>query len=55
MEAEKTKRLESLDLLRGLTIMLMIVVNSPGSWNYVCPALRHSAWDGLTLADVIFP
>ena len=55
MEAEKTKRLEALDLLRGLTIMLMIVVNSPGSWNYVCPALRHSAWDGLTLADVIFP
>ena len=52
---QTSDRLESLDLLRGLTIVLMIVVNSPGTWEYVFGALRHSAWDGLTLADTVFP
>ena len=33
----------------------MIVVNTPGTWNHVAPPLCHSAWNGLTLADVIFP
>lgn len=49
------QRLLSIDVLRGLTIILMIVVNSPGTWDHVAAPLRHSAWNGLTLADVIFP
>ena len=49
------QRLLSIDILRGLTIVLMIVVNSPGTWNHIASPLRHSAWNGLTLADVIFP
>ena len=49
------QRLLSIDILRGMTIMLMVVVNSPGTWDYVAAPLRHSAWNGLTLTDVVFP
>lgn len=49
------QRLVSIDILRGLTIILMIVVNSPGTWEHVAVPLCHSAWNGLTLADTIFP
>jgi len=31
----ESKRLLSLDILRGLTIILMIIVNDPGSWSHV--------------------
>ncbi len=47
-------RLLSLDVFRGFTIALMIVVNSPGNQT-VYPWLGHSAWNGCTLADVVFP
>ena len=49
------QRLLSIDILRGMTIMLMVVVNSPGTWDYVAAPLRHSAWNGLTPTDVVFP
>ena len=45
----------SLDAFRGITIAGMILVNNPGTWSDVHPALRHAAWDGWTPADVIFP
>lgn len=48
-------RIKSLDILRGLTVALMIVVNNPGTWQYVFPCLRHAAWDGCTLTDLVFP
>lgn len=49
------KRFLALDVLRGLTIMMMIIVNNPGSYECVFPALRHSAWDGCTPCDLVFP
>ena len=49
------KRLQSLDILRGMTIMLMILVNNPGSWNHVYAPLLHSKWDGWTPTDLVFP
>lgn len=49
------QRLLSLDVLRGLTIAGMIVVNSPGTWSHICPMLLHSPWNGFTFADQIFP
>ena len=49
------QRLLSLDVLRGLTIAGMILVNSAGTWRYVYPPLAHARWNGLTMADVIFP
>ena len=44
-----------LDILRGLTIILMIIVNTPGSWSYVYPPLLHAEWNGITPTDYIFP
>ena len=49
------KRLVALDVLRGLTIALMILVNNPGSWEYVYPPLRHASWNGCTPTDLVFP
>ncbi len=49
------RRLPSLDIFRGLTMMAMILVNNPGSWKYVYAPLRHSHWNGWTLTDLIFP
>lgn len=49
------ERLVSLDVFRGLTVALMILVNNPGSWTHIHPPLRHAAWNGLTPADLVFP
>ena len=49
------KRCVSLDVLRGLTVALMIIVNNPGSWSRIFPFLRHAAWDGCTPCDLVFP
>ena len=51
----ESKRLLSLDILRGLTIILMIIVNDPGSWNHVYAPLLHADWNGITPTDYIFP
>lgn len=52
---ENTKRLIALDVFRGLTIALMIIVNNPGTWEYVYPPLLHSKWNGCTPTDLVFP
>jgi predicted acyltransferase len=41
--------------MRGITIAGMIMVNNPGSWQYVYAPLRHAQWDGLTPTDLVFP
>lgn len=48
-------RYVSLDAFRGLTIAGMILVNTPGSWSYVYPPLRHAEWHGATPTDLVFP
>lgn len=48
-------RILSLDIFRGLTIMAMIIVNTPGSWSFAYPILRHSEWNGCTPTDLVFP
>ncbi len=52
---EISQRLTSLDILRGLTIAGMIIVNDPGSWKYVYPPLQHASWHGITPTDFVFP
>lgn len=54
MEQTNT-RLKALDILRGLTIILMIVVNDPGSWSHVYAPLLHASWNGFTPTDFVFP
>ncbi len=49
------KRLLSLDILRGITIAGMILVNNPGSWGDIYAPLRHAEWNGLTPTDLVFP
>ncbi|AVR95845.1 acyltransferase family protein [Pseudoduganella armeniaca] len=48
-------RFLSLDVLRGLTVALMIVVNTPGSWAHVYAPLLHADWHGFTPTDWVFP
>ena len=52
---KNSSRLVSLDIFRGLTVAFMIIVNTPGSWNYVYPPLRHAKWHGCTPTDLVFP
>ena len=51
----RPERLLSLDVLRGITIAAMILVNDPGSWDHVFPPLDHAEWNGATPTDMIFP
>lgn len=51
----KAPRYLSLDVLRGLTVALMIVVNTPGDWNNAYAQLLHADWNGFTLTDLVFP
>jgi predicted acyltransferase len=51
----KQGRLHSLDVLRGITIAGMILVNNPGNWGNVYAPLRHAEWNGLTPTDLVFP
>ncbi|MCC8070845.1 MAG: DUF5009 domain-containing protein [Bacteroidales bacterium] len=48
-------RLLALDILRGITIAGMILVNNPGSWGTIYAPLRHAQWNGLTPTDLVFP
>lgn len=49
------KRILSLDILRGITIAGMILVNNPGSWGNIYGPLKHASWNGLTPTDLVFP
>ena len=48
-------RLAGLDVLRGLAITGMVLVNNPGSWEHTVPALGHAPWHGWVFGDLIFP
>ena len=49
------ERVISVDIFRGLTIVLMILVNTPGTWSDVYAPLLHAEWHGLTPTDLVFP
>jgi len=51
----KSERLLALDVLRGITIAGMILVNNPGTWDYIFSPLGHAKWHGLTPTDLVFP
>lgn len=48
------KRIMALDVMRGLTIVLMIIVNNAGGPESY-QQLQHSEWNGMTLCDLVFP
>ncbi|MGB2702165.1 MAG: DUF5009 domain-containing protein, partial [Chitinophagaceae bacterium] len=49
------QRFYSLDVFRGATVCLMILVNNPGSWSHIYAPLAHAPWHGLTPTDLVFP
>ncbi len=51
----KPARMVSLDVLRGLTIGFMIMVNNNGDGNRAYWAMKHAAWNGFTPTDLVFP
>jgi predicted acyltransferase len=55
MPPATTSRNLALDVFRGLTLALMIIVNTPGSWGAQYGPLEHAAWHGFTLTDLVFP
>lgn len=51
----QNQRYLALDVFRGMTICFMIIVNSPGRYEYVYAPLQHAAWHGFTPTDLVFP
>ena len=49
------QRFYSLDVFRGATVALMILVNNPGSWGHIYAPLEHAPWHGVTPTDLVFP
>src|SRR3712207_6278871 len=54
MTEAKSNRIEAIDILRGMTIAGMILVNNPGAQPVYTP-LEHAEWIGLTPTDLVFP
>lgn len=50
-----TQRLVSLDVFRGATMALMVLVNNPGDGSHTYGPLQHAEWNGWTLTDAVFP
>ncbi len=48
-------RIQSLDIARGITVAMMIIVNNPGSWDSIYAPLEHAKWHGCTPTDLVFP
>lgn len=48
-------RFTALDVFRGITVCLMIIVNSPGDYNTTFAPLLHAQWNGFTPTDLVFP
>ncbi|MEM9142886.1 MAG: heparan-alpha-glucosaminide N-acetyltransferase domain-containing protein [Bacteroidota bacterium] len=49
------KRILSVDIFRGMTIVLMVLVNTPGTWSAVYAPFLHAQWHGYTPTDLVFP
>ncbi|HYJ52063.1 MAG TPA: heparan-alpha-glucosaminide N-acetyltransferase domain-containing protein [Allosphingosinicella sp.] len=55
MQALPRPRLAALDSFRGITVAAMILVNTPGSGDFVWWPLDHAEWHGFTPTDLVFP
>ncbi|MBP1634244.1 MAG: hypothetical protein H6Q10_818 [Acidobacteria bacterium] len=53
--AAKAPRILALDVFRGMTIALMIIVNTPGNGDVAWAPLHHAPWHGFTPTDLVFP
>lgn len=55
MPGTASSRFTALDVFRGMTICLMIVVNTPGNEETTYAPLHHAMWNGFTPTDLVFP
>ncbi|MEP6834969.1 MAG: heparan-alpha-glucosaminide N-acetyltransferase domain-containing protein [Gemmatimonas sp.] len=55
VSSSSNARVVSIDVLRGLTVAGMLLVNDPGDPDNVFAPFRHSVWNGCTFADLVFP
>ena len=53
-ESGGKQRVRALDVMRGITIVCMIIVNN-GAGPQSFSQLQHSEWNGLTVCDLVFP
>jgi len=51
----RSKRIDSLDVFRGLAVIGMLFADFPGSWEHMIPPFQHADWNGLTQTDLVFP
>lgn len=50
-----TSRMLTIDVLRGITVAFMILVNNNGQNDQAYAAMNHSLWNGFTPTDLVFP
>ncbi len=55
MQPVAKERFTALDVFRGMTICLMIIVNTPGNGDTTFAPLKHAHWNGFTPTDLVFP
>ncbi len=55
MQPTTNQRFLALDVFRGMTICLMIIVNDPGNEDVTFAPLLHAHWNGFTPTDLVFP
>jgi len=55
VDGYQNNRIMAIDLLRGITVFTMILVNNPGSWSHIYAPLEHAEWHGWTMTDLVFP
>ncbi|MDN4632599.1 heparan-alpha-glucosaminide N-acetyltransferase domain-containing protein [Sphingomonas sp. PsM26] len=55
IDTPRPRRFTALDVFRGITVFLMILVNTAGPGSPAYSQLVHAEWIGFTLADAIFP
>jgi predicted acyltransferase len=55
MQSKTSERFLALDVFRGMTICLMIIVNTPGNGDTTFAPLHHAHWNGFTPTDLVFP
>src|SRR6476659_11038275 len=55
MQPIAKERFLALDVFRGMTICLMIIVNTPGNGATTFAPLEHAHWHGFTPTDLVFP
>jgi predicted acyltransferase len=55
MNQPASQRFLALDVLRGMTVFFMIIVNTPGNGATTWLPLQHASWHGFTPTDLVFP